>query len=129
MQLTLSQSIRLLSSPVLGIACPLGLFSHFAYTVVSAYTSLTSALKLVKSSAKDIDIKEIGLRPGEKMFEELALEIEKCHKTDNNLIFVHERMELNQDDIDNRVRQLYEASKNSLDTNGIKVLLMELIKD
>ncbi len=42
---------------------------------------------------RDIEIQEIGLRPGEKMFEELALEMEECHKTDNNLIFVHEKME------------------------------------
>ncbi|MCF0105693.1 MAG: hypothetical protein HUJ53_02905, partial [Holdemanella sp.] len=41
----------------------------------------------------------------------------------------YEKVELKQEDIDNRVAQLEDAAKNSLDTKGIKILLMELIKD
>lgn len=37
---------------------------------------------------EDIEIKEIGLRPGEKLYEELLIKTENLDKTDNNLIFV-----------------------------------------
>lgn len=37
---------------------------------------------------KDIDIVEIGLRPGEKLYEELHIHGEACEKTENELIFV-----------------------------------------
>ncbi len=37
---------------------------------------------------KDIDIVEIGLRPGEKLYEELHIQGEACEKTENDLIFV-----------------------------------------
>lgn len=78
---------------------------------------------------KDIQIKEIGLRPGEKMFEELTLEIEQCHKTDNDLIFVHDRIELDQSEIDKKVESLAIAAKEIDDPVKLKELLMEAIKD
>ena len=78
---------------------------------------------------QDIEIKEIGLRPGEKMFEELALEIEKCHKTDNNLIFVHESMDVRQEDIDKKVAELAQAAVELDDPAKLKSMLMEAIKD
>ena len=37
---------------------------------------------------KDIDIVEIGLRPGEKLYEELLINFEELDKTDNDMIFV-----------------------------------------
>ena len=69
------------------------------------------------------------MRPGEKMFEELALEIEKCHKTDNDLIFVHERIDLDQDYIDKKVDALSTAAKELDDPAKLKAMLMEAIKD
>lgn len=77
---------------------------------------------------KDIEIQEIGLRPGEKMFEELALEIEKCHKTDNNLIFVHERMDISQDDIDQKLKVLDDTIEKTDDIYEIKDILMKVIQ-
>lgn len=78
---------------------------------------------------KDIDIEEIGLRPGEKMFEELALEIEKCHKTDNNLIFVHEPIVIQQADIDNRIKHLADVINHTDDIKVIKKEMMEAIHE
>lgn len=77
---------------------------------------------------KDIEIQEIGLRPGEKMFEELALEIEKCHKTDNNLIFVHESMDISQEEIDQKLFELEDIVENSDDIYEIKDVLMKAIQ-
>ena len=37
---------------------------------------------------QDIDIKEIGLRPGEKLYEELLMDNEELDRTDNELIFI-----------------------------------------
>ena len=37
---------------------------------------------------QDIDIVETGLRPGEKLYEELLIQTETLTKTDNDMIFV-----------------------------------------
>ena len=37
---------------------------------------------------KDIDIVEIGLRPGEKLYEELLIKTEELDKTSNRMIFI-----------------------------------------
>ncbi len=37
---------------------------------------------------KDIDIVETGLRPGEKLYEELLIKTEDLDRTDNNMIFI-----------------------------------------
>ena len=78
---------------------------------------------------EDIEIREIGLRPGEKMFEELALEMEKCHKTDNNLIFVHEKMDISQKEIDKKLERLKEIIDETDDIYEIKNVVMECIQD
>ena len=78
---------------------------------------------------EDIEIQEIGLRPGEKMFEELALEIEKCHKTDNNLIFVHEPIHYSQQAIDEKLNVLRSIAKGDKDPQEIKETLMKCIQE
>lgn len=78
---------------------------------------------------RDIEIQEIGLRPGEKMFEELALEMEECHKTDNNLIFVHEKMDIDSKIVDSDLVQLQELMKTTDDKQQIKDVLMNMIQD
>lgn len=77
---------------------------------------------------RDIEIQEIGLRPGEKMFEELALEMEECHKTDNNLIFVHEKMDIDSKIVDSDLVQLQELMETTDDKQQIKDVLMNMIQ-
>lgn len=55
---------------------------------------------------KDIDIKEIGLRPGEKLFEELHLNKEEVATTSNKLIFVAQPMKILEEDINKDLRIL-----------------------
>lgn len=78
---------------------------------------------------RDIKIQEIGLRPGEKMFEELALEMEECHKTDNNLIFVHEKMDIDSKEVDSKLNKLKELMDQTDDKLQIKEVLMDMIKE
>ena len=78
---------------------------------------------------RDIEIQEIGLRPGEKMFEELALEMEECHKTDNNLIFVHEKMDIDSKEVDSKLNKLKELMDQTDDKLQIKEVLMDMIKE
>jgi len=55
---------------------------------------------------QDIQIKEIGLRPGEKLYEELHLNKEDVSTTPNNLIFVTHPLSLSKDQISSELNQL-----------------------
>lgn len=64
---------------------------------------LTLAENLIRLSGlepyKDIEIKEIGLRPGEKLYEELLMQSEHLLTTANEKIFVEEQQVIPQRDI------------------------------
>lgn len=64
---------------------------------------LTLAENLIRLSGlepyKDIEIKEIGLRPGEKLYEELLMQSEHLLTTANDKIFVEEQQVIAQRDI------------------------------
>ena len=61
------------------------------------------------SGVTGIDIVETGLRPGEKLYEELLVKTEKLDKTHNSMIFIEKDMPLSSDEIDNRLNMLKEA--------------------
>ncbi len=54
----------------------------------------------------DIDIKITGLRPGEKLYEELLMSEEGLEKTAHKKIFVAEPLELSPEEIDEKVKSL-----------------------
>ena len=74
---------------------------------------------------EDIDIIQTGLRPGEKLYEELLLDKEHQTKTENKKIFIEPTSSVN----DNLERDVSEASKafNIETTSDVKELLARLI--
>ena len=74
----------------------------------------------------DIDIIETGLRPGEKLFEELLLDTEHQKKTDNNRIYVEEKESVNKN-IEVDVKESSRAFDME-ETSDVKKLIASLIK-
>ena len=60
----------------------------------------------------DIAIEEIGLRPGEKLYEELLVNREQMQRTENDLIFVEKEELLTREDVEEKLRILREAVEN-----------------
>ena len=58
---------------------------------------------------RDIDIEEIGLRPGEKLYEELLVNTEKLGKTDNSLIFIEHDEPIGQTELYEKLAALRNA--------------------
>lgn len=92
---------------------------------------LDLAEKMIRMSGfkpyKDIDIVEIGLRPGEKMFEELKLDGETTTRTKNNLIFKNNVMTISKEDVTERLQQLDEVLHEDIPNSVIKERLLSLI--
>ena len=65
---------------------------------------------------KDIDIQEIGLRPGEKLYEELLIKTEELDKTDNSLIFIERDEPLTTEELDHKLNTLREAIQKDDET-------------
>jgi FlaA1/EpsC-like NDP-sugar epimerase len=76
----------------------------------------------------DIDIKEIGLRLGEKMFEELSLQYEKATKTKNNLIFKNRPIKIDQKALTNNLKILQKHVDNHASPDIIKAELLTMIQ-
>lgn len=87
---------------------------------------LDLAERMIKLSGKkpyeDIDIVEIGLRPGEKMYEELLMKHENQDRTDNEKIFIERDKPLLREEVDAKIKLLtdslqdgsYEAVKSAI---------------
>ena len=59
---------------------------------------------------RDIDIVETGLRPGEKLYEELLVRSEELDKTDNELIFIERDHPLEKAELEKKLALLREAT-------------------
>ena len=73
---------------------------------------------------KDIDIVETGLRPGEKLYEELLIRTEEMDKTENDLIFIERDKPLSEEEI----REKLDILKNALMTGHNTVVKDALMK-
>ncbi|MGX8832914.1 polysaccharide biosynthesis protein [Amedibacillus sp. YH-ame6] len=92
---------------------------------------LDLAEKMIRMSGykpyEDIEIKEIGLRPGEKMFEELRLDGETTIRTKNDLIFKNNAMKISLDEINDKLDALKTVMLNGA-VLEIKEELLDLIQ-
>ena len=61
------------------------------------------------SGVQDIDIVEVGLRPGEKLYEELLIQTETLEKTENSLIFIEKDEPITKEMLEEKLEILKEA--------------------
>ena len=75
----------------------------------------------------DVDIKIVytGLRPGEKLYEELLMNEEGMQETDNKLIHIGKPIEMDDEWFRQKLAELDEASKNESDE--IKIIVSEVV--
>ena len=64
---------------------------------------------------RDINIVETGLRPGEKLYEELLIKTEELTKTDNRMIFIERDKPLSREEIDHKLEILRRAVESQDD--------------
>jgi len=73
---------------------------------------------------KDIDIVEVGLRPGEKLYEELLIANERMTKTSNKMIFIEHDTPLTREEVEAKLELLRQAV-----VQGENELQAEVIRD
>ena len=75
---------------------------------------------------RDIEIKITGLRPGEKLFEEISLAEEDTTKTANDKIYINKPVAYDEEDFSRRVKALETAMTNG-DLDGVFCRVKELV--
>ncbi len=79
------------------------------------------------SGATNVEIQEIGLRPGEKLYEELLIKNETLTKTENNLIFIEKDEPLSAAQIAAKLDRLALMEQQELSNEEVKALLREVV--
>ena len=72
---------------------------------------------------KEIEIKEIGLRPGEKLYEELLIKTEHLEQTENKKIFIEKDTPLTREAVNEKLdvlRAALESARNEIASSAIK---------
>ncbi len=79
------------------------------------------------SGAKGIEIVETGLRPGEKLYEELLIKGETLTKTENNLIFIEKDEPLGKEEIGKRLGILEKAIAERVSDDEVREALRKVV--
>ena len=74
---------------------------------------------------EDIKITFTGLRPGEKLFEELLMDEEGLTKTDNELIYIGKPIEIDEELFQQQLVDLQEAAVD--ETKNIRGMVQEIV--
>lgn len=78
------------------------------------------------SGVHGIEIVETGLRPGEKLYEELLLKTENLDKTDNSLIFIERDTPLTKEVINEKLQLLRRACEAE-DDEAVRAALHQTV--
>ena len=79
---------------------------------------------------RDIEIVETGLRPGEKLYEELLIKTEKLDKTENNMIFIERDAPLTREEVEEKLDVLKKAvidAEDEVAAESIKLAMMSVV--
>lgn len=74
------------------------------------------------SGVQGIEIVETGLRPGEKLYEELLVKTEELDKTSNEMIFIERDTALSKKEIDEKIEALKKVCETGDDQKAKEVL-------
>ncbi len=87
------------------------------------------ACKLIKLSGytpnEDIMITYTGLRPGEKLYEEMLMEEEGLQDTDNHMIHIGKPIEMDEDEFFEKLAEL--AKSVNAESDEIRRLVQEIV--
>ena len=78
----------------------------------------------------DIEIIETGLRPGEKLYEELLIKTEALDKTDNDMIFIERDTPLTRSEVVDKLDILLsavEAAENEVGAESITLAMKRVV--
>ena len=89
------------------------------------------AIKLISLSGfvpgKDIEIREIGLRPGEKLYEELLVKAEDCRRTEDDRIYIEHSSTLTGDEVEQKISRLRLVVTDSEQDGNMRAVMHELV--
>lgn len=78
----------------------------------------------------DIKIEEVGLRPGEKLFEELLMKSEDLQKTDNDMIFIERDAPYTREQVEEKLsilRRAVDDSRDTVDSTLVKLAIKKVV--
>ncbi len=78
------------------------------------------------SGVRGVEIVETGLRPGEKLYEELLVDTQTLTKTENKLIFIERDVPLAQERVDEKLAAL-KAACETQDDDAVRMALHEAV--
>lgn len=88
------------------------------------------AVNMIKLSGlepgKDIKIVEVGLRPGEKLYEELLVKTEELDKTKNKLIFIERDKPISLEELEQKL-QLLRNGVQAGDDHAMKEMIKQVV--
>ena len=98
---------------------------------VRIYDLAVNMIKLMGYTPdNDIEIKEVGLRPGEKLYEELLMKDESLVATEDKMIFIEKDTPYSRQEVDNKLEVLMRAvdeSRHTLSSDAVKAAIKETV--